>query len=343
MLLWVYPNQMQAGIKYKITSVGSTNWQSAGAPVGATLGTIFTATGAAAGSSGQAAPESSYAQLYCKSFFIKPEPGYPASIYMEYGGGGAGGGQYSFDIIAKTFSGNTPIAAGYIDYPNGWTRVWITTYGTQTGDRTYIGAYGSSASQYSMYIWGLQLERGAYPTSYIPTDISSVIRAGDYASISGADFTKFYNNGEGTFIIAADATRMGPAGYGNKSILGIGKAGTYEAVSGIIKANSENNIYSFVNSGYSYVNANTFTSAPLANSSAFKATLSLKGGNNALCFNGALPTTSAIPTTLPTAYDSLRLYDINNQSAGHPTVWVSALQYYPVRKSNQFMSVTTTL
>jgi len=236
---------------------------------------------------------------------------------------------------------------------NGWFRCTAIFTTTAAGSLSIIlgGAGGVTAGSNfytgdgtsGLFIWGAQLETGAIMTSYIPTYSSSATRAADFAGISGADFTKFYNNSEGTFIIAADATRMGSVGYGDKSILAVGKVGTYQAVSGIIKGDGQNNIYSFVNSGYSYVNPNTFTSTPLGNSSAFKAAIALKGGNNGLCFNGALPTISSVPAVLPSTYDSLRLYDINNQSAGHPTVWVSALQYYPVRKSNQFMSVTTTL
>ena len=256
-----------------------------------------------------------------------------------------------FDLDTLEFNANGSTVTGSItSYPNGWYRLTVSGAAVRSEAANVdiilcsaSGGAGASRVGEQIYLWGAQLEAGPIMTSYIPTYSSEAERAADFAGISGADFTKFYNNSEGTFIVAADATRMGSVGYGNKSILAIGKAGTYEAVSGISKANGENNIYSFVNSGYAYVNPNTFTSTALTNSSAFKATLSLKGGDNALSFNGALPTTSAIPTTLPTVYDSLRLYDINNQSAGHPTVWISALQYYPVRKSNQFMSVTTAL
>jgi hypothetical protein len=41
---------LEPGTRYKITSLGTTNWQSIGAPVGATVGTVFVATDDAAGS-----------------------------------------------------------------------------------------------------------------------------------------------------------------------------------------------------------------------------------------------------------------------------------------------------
>jgi len=49
-----------------------------------------------------------------------------------------------------------------------------------------------------------QLEAGSFPTSYIPTTTASVVRSADVCSISGANFTSFYNQSEGTLF--ADAT-----------------------------------------------------------------------------------------------------------------------------------------
>jgi hypothetical protein len=40
-------------------------------------------------------------------------------------------------------------------------------------------------------------------TSYIPTEGTTVTRAADNCSITGSDFTDFYNQNEGTFLIEA--------------------------------------------------------------------------------------------------------------------------------------------
>jgi hypothetical protein len=49
-----------------------------------------------------------------------------------------------------------------------------------------------------LYIWGAQLEAAAFPTSYIPTVAATVTRNSDAASMTGANFSSWYNQAEGT-------------------------------------------------------------------------------------------------------------------------------------------------
>ncbi len=49
-------------------------------------------------------------------------------------------------------------------------------------------------------IWGAQLEAGSFPTSYIPTTTTALNRSADVCSITGANFTSFYNQSEGTMF-----------------------------------------------------------------------------------------------------------------------------------------------
>jgi hypothetical protein len=53
----------------------------------------------------------------------------------------------------------------------------------------------------SIYLWGAQLEVGAFPTSYIPTQGSTRTRAGESISITGKNFSEWYRQDEGTIFM----------------------------------------------------------------------------------------------------------------------------------------------
>jgi len=48
--------------------------------------------------------------------------------------------------------------------------------------------------------WGPQIEAGSFPTSYIPTSGSTVTRSADVASMTGTNFSSWYNNNEGSLF-----------------------------------------------------------------------------------------------------------------------------------------------
>jgi hypothetical protein len=53
--------------------------------------------------------------------------------------------------------------------------------------------------------WGPQIEAGSFATSYIPTSGSTVTRAADVASITGSNFSRWYNQSEGSFYVQEDS------------------------------------------------------------------------------------------------------------------------------------------
>jgi hypothetical protein len=59
------------------------------------------------------------------------------------------------------------------------------------------------------YIWGIQAETGSFPTSYIPTTTGTLARSADVCSITGANFTSFYNQSEGTFLSSTQLFSVG--------------------------------------------------------------------------------------------------------------------------------------
>jgi hypothetical protein len=68
-----------------------------------------------------------------------------------------------------------------------------TVQGTSQSSYTGTGLSG-------VYIWGAQVEAGAFPTSYIPTVAASVTRTADAASMTGTNFSSWYRQDEGTLF-----------------------------------------------------------------------------------------------------------------------------------------------
>jgi hypothetical protein len=84
---------------------------------------------------------------------------------------------------------------------NGWYRCSVVV--TTTGIRFYIPSSSSTFAgngTSGIYLWGAQLEAGSFATSYIPTVASQVTRSADVATMTGANFSNWYNQNEGTFV-----------------------------------------------------------------------------------------------------------------------------------------------
>ena len=97
---------------------------------------------------------------------------------------------------------------------NGWYRVSITA--TFDATITNPGAFVFLCSAFGVisytgngtsgiFVWGAQWEDGSFATSYIPTVASQVTRTADVATITGANFSQWYNQSEGTFVVEADS------------------------------------------------------------------------------------------------------------------------------------------
>ena len=177
-------------------------------PLTPAIGTSYTMTGyvkaPASGNIGR------YVQL---SFWIA---GFGATAYMNYdiqagvvGTGGAG----------ITASSITPVG-------NGWYRISATAVATATGASGWQLAFVTSTTaartesytvtvgnEKTVYIWGAQLETGAFSTSYIPTVAASVTRSADVATMIGNNFTNWYNQTTGTFALSAEASANSNAEY----------------------------------------------------------------------------------------------------------------------------------
>ena len=146
---------------------------------------------------------------YTFSVFVKKSE--RSIIRMSRAGGSTAA---SFDVnnlsILNSGSGEGKIES----FKNNWVKCSFTfpTNVVSTNLRIELQAsQGTTIQSYTgdgtsgIYLWGAQLEQGSYPTSYIPTNGSSVTRQADTASGAGNDVV--FNDSEGVLFadIAANA------------------------------------------------------------------------------------------------------------------------------------------
>jgi len=98
---------------------------------------------------------------------------------------------------------------------SGWYRCSITfTTGPSIAvNRIDIGltdADGGSTATLgaSAFVWGAQLEAGAFATSYIPTTAAAVTRAADSANMTGTNFSSWFNASAGTLSTEWDVAAL---------------------------------------------------------------------------------------------------------------------------------------
>ena len=103
-----------------------------------------------------------------------------------------------FNLEAGTVSTNgTGMSGSITNVGNGWYRCSTTfTYAV-----TNAVLISSNSGSNSTYVWGAQLEAGAFATSYIKTEAATVTRAADAASMTGTNFSSWFSNAEGTMYV----------------------------------------------------------------------------------------------------------------------------------------------
>jgi hypothetical protein len=153
-----------------------------------------------------------------------------------------------------------------------------------TGQFIYAGDGTSGA-----YIWGAQVEAGAFATSYIPTTTLAVTRNADVASMTGTNFSSWYNATQGTFVCATTG--------GNPST---GQWAVSFDVTGpgnelYVRQTSSTAVSSVINGAGS-------ASFTISSGAAYTSALAYKLADCAFTVNGsAVSATSATPSAAPTA------------------------------------------
>jgi hypothetical protein len=99
-------------------------------------------------------------------------------------------------------------------FGNGWYRCAVSF--TSNSSFSGLAAIATNANNVlnfvganttdGIFLWGAQVEAGSFPTSYIPTTTGTLARSADVCSITDSDFSRFWNQNEGT--IFADSAHI---------------------------------------------------------------------------------------------------------------------------------------
>lgn len=91
-----------------------------------------------------------------------------------------------------------------------WQRVVITFTTALTTAAILIQPLRDVASTGTCWLWGFQLETGAKETSYIPNvGVTTNTRNADVATMTGTNFSDWYNPTEGSFFVQATVNNVG--------------------------------------------------------------------------------------------------------------------------------------
>jgi hypothetical protein len=305
------------------------------APDGSSTADTITSSGSAIVS--QATVKAASAITYTGSLFVKGTV--TAFSFSIDDGATVNRGRVVFNLSTGTISstnndGTFTGTSGTITlFPNGWYKLTITTTTNSTTSVRLRPFWSGSGT--SIDAWGAQLEAASFPTSYIPTTTATVTRSADVASITGANFSSWYRQDEGTVFISART---------NATHGGVNSFPRIHAISDGTNDNVIQNYYrvlsSYTDAGYNITTLTVAQAGFDANNERNGQSQSTAYANNdfALAVNGSL--VSADNTgTVPTV-SQLRL-GARGTGLGPLNGTIRRLTYWPQRLPNTTLQQIT--
>ena len=201
---------------------------------------------------------------------------------------------------------------------NGIYRCTITRTQIIT-DKLYFGLSASTATFVytgdgvsGAYVYGIQQEADSFATSYIPTTSAALTRNADVATMTGSNFTSWFNQSEGAFVANVQSNGGGAAQW------------IFQVA---------NNAYSeFLNLDCRAVFANTDSSAVLSRAYTIpgKVSAAYKLNNFGLAANGVNNSTSDTSCTVGGPFTQLIIGHLNAGSY-YLNGCLKGINYYPQR------------
>jgi hypothetical protein len=251
----------------------------------------------------------------------------------------SGSGNRTVRLTVSDVTTSTGVSATFTVTEN-WQRFEFTrTSATSTGSvgvGLNTGLSGTSiAAGDILHVWGADLEAGAFATSYIPTTTTSVTRNADVVSMTGTNFSDWYNQTEGSFVFQYSR-------YQNTDAFGIVLETKPSSTStanrfGAAATSTADPRFQLVPNGTSILDTGgTFGVLPV--NTVVKGAFAYRSGDSAATRNGASPSNSATAFATPT-YTNLQIGGTDNGLYGPPTTsqlngHIRSIRYYPQRIIN---------
>nr|WP_157034196.1 hypothetical protein [Sphingomonas sp. Y57] len=183
-------------------------------------------------------------------------------------------------------------------------------------------------------ISGVMYELGFAATSYIATGASQVTRSADIAVVSGVDFSDFYNQSEGTFIVDFD-TYMGANSY-DRGLVGVDSGSSVNRMIVYMSSSMVGRAIGNTSSSQSFFFSNLGPISPNTHNSI---ALAYALNDFAASMNGTAPSTSASGT--PGTVNRMTIGRASGAEGenGH----IRRLRYYDVRVKDSELKALTAL
>ena len=287
---------------------------------------------------------------YTFSVYAKMQQIRYLQLFVDNAGGSAGGFA-TYDLQNGVVSGPlTSLGAGalggatIIPVGNGVYRLTLTTsIGVGTTIRSglvgtnnvaapgFAPSYTGNAAN-GLLIWGLQLEQGAFATSYISTVAASVTRARDSCVISPANMAPWFASPGGSWLAEFISAVPTPITLTSPRIIGPNSAGVTP-----LWVSTGMNVASF--DGAVIATPNVFTVASIS-----KGASTWASGNGKVCLNGGAIGAGAQATGFASlASTGISVFagnpgTVNETMSGH----IRRIQYWPrVLTDAEMQQVTT--
>lgn len=255
--------------------------------------------------------------------------------------------QAYFDLANGAVGTVTRGTASITSVGNGWYRCSLTMSqmtSTASTNLSYaiLSATANGTSSYTgngfdgVYLWGAQLEAGAFATSYIPTVASQVTRAADAASMTGTNFSSWFNNGEGSMYLEHNIPSYGSGINFIGWALNTGTA-TTNAINFFANYSSTGRVRTLGYNGTT-LDIDTYSGTVLTANTFIKTSMAIKANDFALSVNGATVVTDTAAAVPPVNQLAIGSY---GGGANPLNGWIKKLAYYPLRLTNAQLQAIT--